>query len=164
MSHTILIRCLQNKKFENKNDQSNKRPALQRGHCTASGNSGRQNPRKKERKILRHHNHSNSSKHSKHPNISTSKQHLCVQGPLWECLRAILASLLLHTTCVLSCCNWRASCKAANHKQRKGNCCERVDCLVHMTGEFKLTNLVSNPQAPHYQSRRRVRIRTPHFI
>jgi len=35
------------------------------------------------------------------PNIqksSTSKQHLCVQGPLWECLRArrFRATLLLH--------------------------------------------------------------------
>ena len=32
------------------------------------------------------------------------------------------------------------------------NCCKRVDCLVHVTGEFKSKNPVSDPQAPHSQA------------
>jgi len=58
------------------------------------------------------------------PNIQnkfSSKQHLCVQGPLQECLRArrFRATLLLHTTCVRSWCNWRASSVAAKQNQKK---------------------------------------------
>jgi len=43
-----------------------------------------------------------------------------VQGQVRECPRAgrFWASLLLHPTCVHSCCNWRASCVAAKHKQK----------------------------------------------
>jgi len=43
------------------------------------------------------------------------------QGPLLECLRAgrFRASLLLHTTCVRSWCNWRASCVAAKQPKKQ---------------------------------------------
>ena len=45
-----------------------------------------------------------------------------VHGPLRECLRArhFRATLSLRTTCVHSCCNWRASCVAAKltHTQK----------------------------------------------
>jgi len=30
------------------------------------------------------------------------------------------------------------------------NCCERVDCLVHVKGEFKSKDPVLQPQAPHF--------------
>ena len=42
-------------------------------------------------------------------------------GPLRECLRArcFRATLLLHTTCVRSCCTWRASCVAAKYPKIK---------------------------------------------
>ena len=44
-----------------------------------------------------------------------------VQGPLQECLRAarFRASLLVHTTCVRSCCNWRSNCVATKQNQKK---------------------------------------------
>ena len=38
---------------------------------------------------------------------------------LRECLRAIRSSLLLHTTCARSCCNWHASCVAAKQQQQQ---------------------------------------------
>ena len=43
-----------------------------------------------------------------------------VHGPLRECLRArrFRASLLLHTTCVRSCCKWRASRVVAKHSKK----------------------------------------------
>ena len=56
------------------------------------------NSRKKERQTRSNNNHSNFSIHSQHTNTSTSKQHMCVQGPWRECLRArhFHATLLLH--------------------------------------------------------------------
>jgi len=46
---------------------------------------------------------------------------LQVRGPLQKCPRAgrFRASLLLHTTCVRSWCNWRASCVASKQQQKK---------------------------------------------
>ena len=40
---------------------------------------------------------------------------------LRECLRArrFCASVLLHTTCNRSCCNWRASCVVTKHEEKK---------------------------------------------
>ena len=49
--------------------------------------------------------------------------HTTIHTNMWhelrECLRArrFRDSLLLHTTCVRSCCNWRASCVAAKHQK-----------------------------------------------
>ena len=56
-NHTIIIRCLGNKKCENQNDQSNKNKLTH--HFSPVIRLGRRNPRKKERQILRNHNHSN---------------------------------------------------------------------------------------------------------
>ena len=57
--------------------------------------------------------------HSQHTNTFTSKQHSCVQGPLRKCLRArrFRASLLLHPTCVRSCCHWCATCVVTKKKK-----------------------------------------------
>jgi len=49
MSHTILIRCLQNKKFENKNDQSNKNKLLH--HFSLVIRVVKTQERKKERSL-----------------------------------------------------------------------------------------------------------------
>jgi len=53
--------------------------------------------------------------------ISTYTLRALLQGPLREYHRArrFRASLLLHTTCVRSCCNWRASCVAAKQWKKK---------------------------------------------
>jgi hypothetical protein len=60
------------------------------------------------------------NKNSTLKQTSTSQNNI-VQGILRECLRArrFWATLLLHTTCVRSWWNWRASCVAAKHKRGK---------------------------------------------
>jgi len=108
-----------------------------------------------------------------------------------ETVRCFWTSLLLLTTCVRSCCNWRHNWVATKHPKKKTdvaepaynrtfqwhcvlvspstsfaspvcpspwrfyykcNCCERLDCLVHVTGEFKSKDPVSNLQAQHSQT------------
>jgi len=45
----------------------------------------------------------------------------CINGPLRECPRAgrFRATLLLRTTCMHSCCNWSASCVAAQQTKNQ---------------------------------------------
>ena len=64
-----------------------------------------------------------------------------IAGVPFDSARRFRPTLLLHTTCVRSCCTWRASCVAAFTKKRKN--CNALEIIFDLPFGFPINNIIS---------------------
>ena len=97
---------------------------------TAKKETERKTKESKKRggKITKHIIYNNSNNNHSNPKSITNIQihhfkttFMCLRyraGVPFDSVRRFRASLLLHTTCVHSCCTWRGGCVAVHHKNK----------------------------------------------